>query len=1314
MYNSIKGTKALSLILSFVIALGAFVFYPAKQTTASAADSGYYKWSGYSTYLQGAGTDADPFLINNPSDLAYFRKQVSATDGTISYYANNDTSTTVKTKDAQDAFYKLTCDIYYNDPNGNEWESWSDTVTPTNGGASVHSWAPAGYGDESTRRFQGCFDGDGHTIYGLYIVYPDKNCVGFIGSFRYGTIKDLTLAKGYVSGKNLVGGFVGQSKVCVELINCNSSLRVNGAVGVGGLIGGNSYDATAPYTEVDVGSEANIASFSVYNCTNSGTVSGTHYVGGMAGIVVAGASRAQIYRSENSGAISASTNCAGGILGGVNQVDGFGHSHIQYCNNTGKIQGGTGYYTGGIVGCGRAIEVEYCVNYANVASNGAVYTGGISGGCNSGDALSNSKFNSCFNYGNVTGTQYTGGIIGVAKSTNVNMCGNVGNVTGTSFVGGISGRSGGSGDNRDTELYDCYNTGSVTSTDKSTSVAGIVGEAYCEGTVSDNKYVKVKRCINLGAVTGGRAIANTTSTLMNSAGTELFVYRFANTCFALAGVNTSFDGGTAVSSLASSSVFAGLNSGGAWSAGYPYPTLNSIPYKLQGRTGVFGGAAVTAVNGPALSISCKLNTSDSYYKTLSGFGMEYGVLAVKTDLLGDAELTPSTQGAIKCDASLTGDTVTALLKDTAADDFDDEFTFRPYAVFTAEGQQIYVYGNEVKSSFYAAEGADQVEEIYKTAIFSCDDKLFLLNGTTGKINTGIVSSGENESVSFISSDPSVAAVDSGTVKGLKAGVADITVTYTGSWGAKTQRCTVTVMEDLTETVYANSFAEKDGNLRLHTNKLVRVGTTNKNDAFVLDFNGTVLMIDSGNRNDESLKYLMKLRDEFLEDGYKNGMLTEEQYHQRLLSDKCKIQIASLITHFHSDHVYALRYVISQSPRVEIKSMYAAQAPAGTDAESYDSYNLAYERLVTEIKTNSPDIEISRFAFETKTVRYIGDNGTVSASSANCPVKLTVLTSKDWSKVAAMKTNDTRWINSSSNWYLFEYGENRLLFTGDTYPSDTGSTYTGTTTSGNSAVDYMLYKYASLLDSGVTFLDCNHHARSSFIENIYTVTKPKMVFAGVNYGREDVKATDKAVETADFYLGGDAEQVFVFGADSSIDTSGALCAYSQNSNGRAIRNSLPIIYDKEYAVETVAEITPTVPTGVTLTSEKLWLSAGKTAWLSAIVHGGENVDKNVTWTISDTSVVSTNGAYVTAHKTGVATITVNAGGYTKTCTVNVVVDGDVNNDGAFSSADCISLKLAIIQSVETSEYFIAVADFSKDGIISAADYSAMKLMIKGQA
>lgn len=1298
--------SALSVFLAFVLVCSVFCVV----SPEAKADSGYYKWSGYATYMKGEGTEESPFLISTPNELAYFRKQVAATDGKITYYLNDDTSSTAKTKDADDSFYRLVNDIYYNDPNGTEWQNWSETVKPANGGSSVHEWAPPGYGDESTRRFQGHFDGDGHTVYGLYISYPDKNCVGFIGSLRYGTIANLTLAKGFVCGANLVGGFVGQAKVGADIVNCRSQLTVKGANGVGGFVGGNPVNGSSLSVAVDVTTEGTVPSFAVYDCINHSNVSATTYAGGVAGFVISGTSRAQFVKCVNNGTVSVVTNCAGGIVGGTKYLDDYAHGYVEDCINYGKIQGGTGSYAGGIVGCGRATEIYSCVNYGDVSSNGANYTGGISGGCNSADGLANGKIFYCFNQGTVKGSSYTGGITGVSKSVNVNMCGNVGAVTGTTYVGGISGKGGGTSDGRDTEIYDCYNAGAVTSTNNSASVAGIVGEAFCEGTVSDNKYVKVKRCINVAKVTGGRGIANTTSTLSAADGTGLFVYQFADSCFALEGVNTNFDGGTAVSSMALDSVLSKLNAESAdtWMAGYPYPTLNKIDYAAQGRSSMFGDVGVRVFSANALEISVPVNASDAYCKSISGFSAEYGVLVSESDALGESALTAQNAKAV-CKGSCDNDTVKALFDNISVDEYDVCYTFRPYVRFTVENQKIYAYGSSVESTVYGAKDADKIEAVRKTAAFECDSKLFLLAGTKGEINHTLVSSGDTESISFISSNPSVATVAGGVVEGIRAGAADITVTYTGSWGVKTFNCTVTVMDDLTGSVSANQYADMDFKLRLHTNKLVQVHTSvTKNDCFVLDYNGTVAMIDGGYKNDAALEYLTELREEFIKEGFERGELSETDYHKMLLSSKCKLDVVSLITHWHSDHVYALRYSIAQSPLIRISDMYTLAAPSGTDADGYSSYVLAYDRMISALKTNSPDMNVVRSAYEKSTVLYMGDKGVVSAASSS--VKLTMLSPKDWSVNSSLKTNSTAWVNCSSAWYVFEYGGNKLLFTGDTYPNDTGTTYTGVNTSGKTAVDYMLSKYKTVVDSSVTFLDCNHHSRSSYVENLFTVTQPSMVFSGVYYGHDNVKFTDKAVETADFYLGGDGEQMFVFGSDGAVDKSGAVCAYSQNKNGRAIRNHLPIHYENEIKPSSKS-LSLTAPTGISLTASTLWVAAGETTVLKAVVGGGADADKNVVWTISDDSVLSTNGALLTAKRTGVVTVTARAGAYTKQCVVTVVLKGDTNNDGVVSTADCISLRMAIVNDSANEGLVVAAADFSMDGVITAVDYSSMKLYIK---
>lgn len=1306
--------KILSIVIATLMLLSVVSICNPSISNDVAADSGYFKWSGYSTYLKGSGVEDDPFLISSPSDLAYFRKQVAATDGMITFYTNNDTSTAAKTKVADSAVYKLTCDIYYNDPNGDEWKSWSKTVTPTNGGDSHHTWAPPGYDDESTRRFEGHFDGNGFTIYGLYIVHADKNCVGFLGSARYATIENLTLSKGFVSGANLVGGFVGQARAGFDIVNCVSYLRVRGVTGVGGFVGGNAYNGTSVATDVDVLKESTVPSFVAYNCKNTASISGTSYVGGIVGFISAGASRAQIYKCTNSAKITATTSSAGGIVGGTRQIDGYGHNTVASCTNTGNIVGGTNYYTGGIVGCGRATDIYSCINKGAVSNNGASYTGGISGGVNSGDALCNSKIQSCYNSGSVTGSSYTGGIVGVAKSLNVNMCANIADVKGTSYVGGISGRSGGSSDKRDTELYDCYNIGNVSTTDASVSVAGIVGEAFCEGTVTDNKYVKVKRCINLGAVSSGRAIAYTSSTLKNSEGTGLFVYTmYDDTCFGVSGINSNFDGGTKVNSLVDNNILNTLNAEATdtWLAGYPFPMLRKIDYSVQNHNSmqsIITNIAVNAVSADTLNVNFTVDISNPYYTDVMSYGLNYGVVAVKSDDLAEEELIVQHPSARVFDAVGNGSTYTADFVKSEGDEYDDCFVFRPYISFTLNDQCVYVYGSTVKDSFYTACGATEIAAINESAAFTCESDMYLLVGGSDTIDYSLSSASCEDSLSFVSSDTSVATVNKGKVIGVSEGKATISVTYTGAWGAKTMHCNVTVMNDLSDIVYANIYAKRDNNLRLHTNELYQIHTSiTKNDGFVIDFNGSVFLVDGGNKNDKSLQYLKKLRKEFLESGLNSGELTEAEYHQRLLSDNCKLEIVSLITHWHSDHINALRFYISKSKQIVFKSIYTVADPVGTTADGYDNYILAFQKLTDSVLEYSPNVEIVRLAYEKSVTKYVDDyNNLTSTSSDATKLKIHFLTSKDWSKVSGLAADATAWENCSSTWYVFELGENKLLFTGDTYPNDVGTTYTVATTSGSTAVDYMLYKHKNVVDDSIDFVDCNHHGRSSYVENLFTVTQPSIVFAGVYYGQENVVFTDKAVESGDFYLGGDGAHTFKFDESGGIDTSEAICAYSKNSNGRAIRNYLSIHYDYEIVENEITEkLTPAL--GISLSKDTLWVTVGLKKQLIATVDGDSNTDKTVEWTIDNDKAISTDGAFVSAKQTGTYTITATSGSCTTSCTVNVVLSGDVNVDNMLSALDYIVLKRIIIDAQPESDYLLAVGDINFDGFISAFDYIALK-------
>jgi The GLUG motif. len=84
----------------------------------------------------------------------------------------------------------------------------------------------------------------------------------------------------------------------------------------------------------------------------------------------------------------------------------------------------------------------------------------------------------CYNTGDVTGTDYVGGIVGYTDgTTTVTNCYNTGDVTGTDYVGGIVGVSG-----HVTIIINCYNTGDVSGN----SAGGIVGHLGNSSTVTVN------------------------------------------------------------------------------------------------------------------------------------------------------------------------------------------------------------------------------------------------------------------------------------------------------------------------------------------------------------------------------------------------------------------------------------------------------------------------------------------------------------------------------------------------------------------------------------------------------------------------------------------------------------------------------------------------------------------------------------------------------------------------------------------------------------------------------------------------------------
>ncbi len=187
-------------------------------------------WGGFKS----APIDADEdgvYEINTPEELAY----IASGNG-----AENS--------------YVLTNDIYLNDTEAVDW-----TTGEVNEGYSPNEWY-------ENKTFQGTFDGNGHTVYGLY--YPvlnnknedgtpaiDYNCpVGLFPLIGVNTtVKNVAVKKSYLETVGFAGAIVGffsdKSEANILIDNCYSDETVtiksykpsasgNYQFGSGGILGG--------------------------------------------------------------------------------------------------------------------------------------------------------------------------------------------------------------------------------------------------------------------------------------------------------------------------------------------------------------------------------------------------------------------------------------------------------------------------------------------------------------------------------------------------------------------------------------------------------------------------------------------------------------------------------------------------------------------------------------------------------------------------------------------------------------------------------------------------------------------------------------------------------------------------------------------------------------------------------------------------------------------------------------------------------------------------------------------------------------------
>lgn len=206
--------------------------------------------------------------------------------------------------------------------------------------------------------YQGVFDGNGHTISGLY------GYKGFFGKIESGNlvIKNLGIVDSHISGGNDVGGFVGEM-YGKSLVIANSYFEgvVKGYENVGGLIGYTDRSQTL-----------------VLSSYHRGSVEGYADVGGLVGL----------------------------------SYEIYGSLMMMYSYNEGLVRSTWERSVGGLIG-GEMTDFLHLSNSYNVATvtSKTSVVGGLVGSLKNDSAF---IYNS-YNLGNVSGTDSIGGVCGFKK-----------------------------------------------------------------------------------------------------------------------------------------------------------------------------------------------------------------------------------------------------------------------------------------------------------------------------------------------------------------------------------------------------------------------------------------------------------------------------------------------------------------------------------------------------------------------------------------------------------------------------------------------------------------------------------------------------------------------------------------------------------------------------------------------------------------------------------------------------------------------------------------------------------------------------------
>lgn len=343
-------------------------------------------WASAQFSGSGSGTENDPYLIFNPIQLNQIRGFLN-----------------------QKVYFKLMSDI--------DLTEWINENNPSQG------WQPIG---TSSTPFKGVLDGGDHTISGLVINRTTTEYVGFFADLYGATIKNITV-NGNVLGSSRTGGISGKCEYASKLTNVTFNGSVTGNDYVGGLVGETSDNNSFAQCSFNgnltgeenvggiVGFGAQGSTTDIVSCFTCGTISGSKYIGGLAGHL----NRHSISGSGAITSINSSDGYTGGIMGSSDHMSSNDviSRKVDHCFSVGSIHS-DGDNVGGIIG----YDYGYYYNRQTYGQSGSA-----SSICN------------CYSSGAIQGKDNIGGIVGYAHQSHIDKCYSTGSIFGNQNIGGIAG-----------------------------------------------------------------------------------------------------------------------------------------------------------------------------------------------------------------------------------------------------------------------------------------------------------------------------------------------------------------------------------------------------------------------------------------------------------------------------------------------------------------------------------------------------------------------------------------------------------------------------------------------------------------------------------------------------------------------------------------------------------------------------------------------------------------------------------------------------------------------------------------------------------